>query len=160
MLGAIITANGPDGTRRVQLGRASTGYATRSLTSIFSGRTTTTMVGYVLRIALMLGALAGLFGQAAALARLPDIAIQTHMAMTEDCMQQMARGQTGKPEMPCHGLTLDCISAMGCVVNVTLAEPVVLPMALSSVVLAAAAPRATHLSGRAVAPDLEPPTLS
>ena len=130
-----------------------------SLTPALGRLTTVVVIKRLLQLALLLGAVVGLLGQSAALARLPTPTTDTH-AMSDDCMQQMAQPKVAKPEKPCHGLTLDCISAMGCIVNVTLAEAIVLPLALSSIVLAPTDPRSPHLSGRAVAPNLEPPSLS
>lgn len=129
------------------------------LTSTGDSRTTVNVVKQLLRIVLVLGALVGLFGQAAALTRLPEIAVGAHVAMADDCMQQMAQVKVTKPEKPCRGLTLDCISAMGCLVNATLAEPAVVPVATSVAARLPLPSGGATLAGRAVAPDLDPPSL-
>src|SRR3546814_19947268 len=44
------------------------------------------------------------------------------MAMDADCMAMMAMQQPAPKEKPCKGLTLDCIAAMGCVVQLMAAD--------------------------------------
>src|SRR3546814_14582312 len=37
-------------------------------------------------------------------------------AMSGDCMEMMQQGRQEPGKMPCKGLTLDCIAAMGCTI--------------------------------------------
>lgn len=123
----------------------------------------------VLKLALILGALIGLFGQAAAYAAMPMAGTHVaqpvrmdHAAMTGmDCagmdMPAPAKAPAHDPAAPCKG-TLACMIAMGCVVPLvtppggpTLARHMV---AVVPPVAATIAP----LVGRSVGPELEPPS--
>lgn len=123
-----------------------------------------------LRILLLLGALAGLFGQQAAYALGPSIvepllaqsssmATQDDLAMM-DCAEMMAQpvGKTSNQDHPCKGLTLACIAQMGCTVPVLLvAAPMV--ASIAPMPLVAFEPTILRpLSGRSLAPEPEPPT--
>lgn len=71
-----------------------------------------------LQILLLFGALLGLFGQEAAFAsgpRAPMIEMAAG-AMSADCMEMMQQDGQEPGKMPCKGLTLDCIAAMGCTI--------------------------------------------
>ena len=74
--------------------------------------------------------------------------------MDADCMAMMAKPS----EKPCKGLTLDCIAAMGCVIPLVAADLTggIAPARLYD------APSFwttdTILTGKAVAPEPDPPT--
>ena len=71
-----------------------------------------------LPLLLLIGALSGLLGQEAAFAsgpRVPMIEMAAG-AMSTDCMKMMQQGGQEPGKMPCKGLTLDCIAAMGCTI--------------------------------------------
>lgn len=112
------------------------------------------------RLALVLGALVGLFGQAMALAHGPARPASQETKMSDDCMQMMAREAPQKQQRtPCKGLTLDCIAAMGCSVPMILGEPFAIgPSSGLSTALHWGAPPGL-LSGRSIPPDPDPPSL-
>ncbi len=120
----------------------------------------TGLVKRAISLLLLLGALIGLFGQAAAYASIPsaDTPPMASAGMTDECMKMMAE-QRQPARKPCTGMTLDCIAAMGCVVPLTLVEPfllrVVLLMALPAVEAAPVRPLIAHV----LAPEPEPPSL-
>lgn len=70
-----------------------------------------------------------------------------------DCMKMMDKQHR---EMPCKGLTLDCIAAMGCVVSMTLSDdlPPAENVAIRHDLPAEAA--IPSLAGRTLAPEPEP----
>lgn len=71
-----------------------------------------------LPLLLLIGALIGLLRQEAAFAsgpRAPMIEMAAG-AMSVDCMEMMQQGRQEPGKMPCKGLTLDCIAAMGCTI--------------------------------------------
>jgi len=72
----------------------------------------------ILQILLLFGALLGLFGQQAAYATGPGAVMMPAAAsqMSADCMEMMRQGRQEPGKMPCKGLTLDCIAAMGCTI--------------------------------------------
>jgi hypothetical protein len=118
------------------------------------------VVKRVLQLALILGALLGLFGQGLALAHVASPPAAHPMQMSsDDCMQMMAQAEHEKKQAPCKGLTLDCIAAMGCTVPLTLAEPLILPAALPVAALAPPMAASQPLTARVIAPELEPPSL-
>lgn len=113
----------------------------------------------LLHLALVLGALLGLFGQAVALAHTPPRPASEEMTMSEDCMKMMAPQAPAKRETPCKGLTLDCIAAMGCSVPMVLGEPLaVRPTPGIRMALPWEAPP-VQLPGRSIPPDPHPPSL-
>ena len=118
----------------------------------------------LLSLALLVGALLGLFGQQAAFAAGPTwqstsvaaVAADPAASAAIDCMKMMKQAPA---ESSCDGITLDCIAAMGCVVPMTLASD---QPALGEVVAFRALPPEVvfpNLAGREVAPEPEPPTL-
>lgn len=114
----------------------------------------------VLHLFLVLGALAGLIGQAAAYASGPA-AVSAPMAMagmSADCMRAMAQEQqpSGKP---CKGLTLDCIASMGCVVPMVLRDAPPVPASPVSHQAMAFWTTTTILHGSDLTPEPEPPTI-
>jgi hypothetical protein len=66
---------------------------------------------------LLLGAIIGIFGQEVAFARgVTSSAPQTAtMSMAADCAQTMAQNNDSQ-DIPCTGMTLDCIAKMGCAI--------------------------------------------
>ncbi len=82
-------------------------------------------------MALLIGALLGLFGQAAAFALAQPVAGQaagheTALAaaaeMSADCAEMMGL-EKQHPGQPCAGMTLDCIAKMGCSSTLMLVAP-------------------------------------
>jgi hypothetical protein len=113
-----------------------------------------------LRLFLLLGALIGLFGQAAAYASVPP-AVSAPMAMSgmsEDCMKMMAEQQQ-PAQKPCKGMTLDCIAAMGCVVPMVLRNDAPALASHETDPTAAFWPTIIVLRGSELTPEPEPPTL-
>lgn len=114
----------------------------------------------VLQLLLLLGAMIGLVGQAAAYSSV-SIAVAAPMAvagMNADCMQTMAQDQQ-PADKPCKGLTLDCIAAMGCIVPMVLRDAPTVP---SSSVLHQTMQfwtTTTSLHGSNLKPEPEPPTI-
>lgn len=114
----------------------------------------------LLALLLVIGALSGLFGaQMAAAHSVPQAAgAPLAKGMDADCMAMMAKQQPAPSEKPCKDLTLDCIAAMGCVIPLVAADLAggVAPARLYD------APSFwttdTILTGKAVAPEPDPPT--
>lgn len=117
-----------------------------------------------LSLALLMGALLGIFGQQAVRAAGPawqPIAEQSptgDMANmgSADCMKVTADPSGDKP---CEGLTLDCIAAMGCVVPITLSSD---PPGAEHVATRHDLPTEVairSLAGRTFAPEPEPPSI-
>ncbi len=110
----------------------------------------------LLALLLVIGALSGLFGaQMAAAHSVPQAAgAPLAKGMDADCMAMMAKQQPAPSEKPCKGLTLDCIAAIP-LVAADLAGGVA-PARLYD------APSFwttdTILTGKAVAPEPDPPT--
>lgn len=114
----------------------------------------------VLHLFLLLGALVGLMGQAAAYASNPA-PVSAPMAisgMSADCMNAMAQKQqpSGKP---CKGLTLDCVASMGCVVPMVLRDAPRVPASPVAHGAMAFWTTTTTLHGSDLKPEPEPPTF-
>lgn len=125
-----------------------------------------------LSMMLLIGAMLGLFAQEAAFASaLPmQMSLQANApaGMSEDCAEMMrltaqsvvSQSETWlQPEMPCQGLTLDCIAKMGCALPLAL-----VPNAMSAVQTlyrpnTPALIPVVRLVGRNLGPEPEPPTL-
>ncbi len=109
---------------------------------------------------LLIGALAGLFGQEAAFALAPPVPASQQIigasAMSKDCAEMMGLAKQ-QPDRPCQGLTFDCIAKMGCALPLAFVPPaadgspsayrVSLPVPLP----------ASVLSGRTLVPEPHPP---
>ena len=113
-----------------------------------------------LQLLLLLGAMVGLIGQAAAYASAP-VVVSAPMAMagmSADCMKAMAQEQqpAGKPY---KGLTLDCIAAMGCVVPIVLRDAPPVPSSPDLHQAMAFWTTTTTLHGSDLKPEPEPPTF-
>lgn len=111
---------------------------------------------------LLIGALVGLFGQetayaAASAAPMLDRS-NAEMPMSADCAEMMGIEQQDR-DVPCSGMSLDCVAKMGC------AAPIVLiPAALAETgdVVGLSAPAVSlvaPLSGRSQSPELHPPAV-
>lgn len=118
-----------------------------------------------LHLLLVLGALLGLLGQAAAYASgprtpaAPMAASTTGMStMDAECMEMMQKAPQ-PAEKPCKGLTLDCIAAMGCVIPMVLRDPAAPEAVPEMFPIQAYWPAATVLVGNGLAPELHPPTI-
>lgn len=119
----------------------------------------------VLSLLMLLGALIGLMGQEAAYAAAPVHAPAPMMKMPEaaasmsaDCMEMMQKAPQ-PVQKPCKGITLDCIAAMGCVIPLAVApEPALIDKMVHARMEHFPAP-GNALTGRALAPEPEPPTL-
>ena len=73
-----------------------------------------------------------------------------------DCMEMMQDEQQGPAQVPCHGLTLDCIAMMGCFVPIALfpAPDAHEAMAIKAIHF----PQSVYaLSGLSEEPESEPP---
>lgn len=111
---------------------------------------------------LLIGALAGLFGQEtayAAASAAPMLDRSTaEMPMSADCAEMMGIGQQDR-DVPCSGMSLDCVAKMGCAGPVALipaaptetADVLGLPAPTVSIV--------APLSGRSQSPELHPPSV-
>lgn len=111
-----------------------------------------------LHLLLVLGALLGLFGQAAAFAvgpRAPAAPVAAS-TMDADCMEMMKKAPQ-PAEKPCKGLTLDCIAAMGCVVPIVLREPPAPTAAPEIVPTPTYWPALAVLVGNDLKPEIHPP---
>ena len=115
-----------------------------------------------LSLFLLIGALAGLFGQetayaAASAAPMLDRS-DTEMPMSADCAEMMGVEQQDR-DVPCSGMSLDCVAKMGC------AAPAALIPAVSSDagdMLALPAPTVAlvaPMAGRSQSPELHPPAI-
>lgn len=118
-----------------------------------------------LHLFLLLGALIGLFGQAAAYASVPaPVAATMTMSdmadagMSEDCMKMMAQQQQPQ-QKPCKGMTLACIAAMGCVVPMVVRDDSLALVSREADSSLAFWPTTTVLRGSDLTPEPEPPTL-
>jgi hypothetical protein len=119
----------------------------------------------VLSLLMLIGALVGLLGQEAAYAAAPihaSAAIAkisgSTASMAPDCMEMMQK--TPQPaQKPCKGMTLDCIAAMGCVVPLAVTpEAALIEKMFYEGIMHFSAP-VSALTGRALTPEPEPPTL-
>ena len=114
---------------------------------------------------LLAGALLGLFGQAAAWARMmPDAPTGQAVAapqMSAECAELMGMASAAQlpADKPCQGMTPDCAAKMGCAVALALFEPFAFNSALQF--LAAVPLRAPILPliGRDTGPEPEPPAF-
>lgn len=108
---------------------------------------------------LLVAALIGLLGQAAAYAagpRWPAASMPTASAMA-DCMQMMEKQKPA--EKPCKGITLDCMAAMGCTLPVLLKDGPEPSTIVPSKSLGAFWPPVTALAGEDLAPEPDPPSV-
>ena len=119
----------------------------------------------VLSLLMLLGALIGLMGQETAYAAAPVHATTAMMKMSEgaapmsaDCMEMMQKAPQ-PAQKPCKGMTLDCIAAMGCVVPLAVAPESALVDKMIHARMEHFPAPANALTGRALAPEPEPPTL-
>jgi hypothetical protein len=145
--------------RDVRKSRPSSGRGELGLTVTEFAISSLRVVKRFLTIALLIGAMTGLFGQVVALAHIPPAPVEHAQEMSDECMAMMAAAEKDGREAPCKGLTLDCVAAMGCTVSMTVPEPVtiagVLPMHRPSPAIGKAQP----LAARVIAPEPEPPSL-
>lgn len=118
------------------------------------------LVKRVLPLLLLLGALFGLLGQqtAAAAASIPVAAAASAAAMSADCMEMMGQPPAKPKKKPCTGLTLDCISAMGCALPLT-RDP--LPPLFRAPMVTAQIfwPTSAVLVGHDLVPEPHPPSI-
>lgn len=112
---------------------------------------------------ILVGALLGLLGQEAAIARVIPVAKaeQTVAAsqMSPECAEMMRLAkQKPQPEKPCQGMTPDCIAKMGCALPLALLPP--LAPGVSQEFRVAIPPQmpVAPLVGRDIGPEPEPPT--
>jgi hypothetical protein len=112
-----------------------------------------------IHLALVFGALIGLFSQAVAYAHTPAPQAPQREAMSEDCMEMMNMQPPTKRQMPCKGMTLDCIAAMGCTVPMVLGEPFEIGPSTAASIVAPWEAAPVPLSGRSIPPDPDPPSL-
>lgn len=125
-----------------------------------------------LSMMLLIGAMLGLFAQEAAFASaLPmqmSVQASAPAGMSEDCAEMMgltAQSEVGQseagpqPEMPCQGLTLDCIAKMGCALPLALVPPAMSAVQTVYRPNTPALMPVARLVGRNLSPEPEPPTL-
>lgn len=112
---------------------------------------------------LLIGAAFGLFAQEAAMASAPARQSSDHVsvaaAMGVDCAEKMGLAKP-RPDQPCHGLTLDCIAKMGCVLTFTLTSPLSPALGWDNRSELLAPMPAARLVGRNTPPEPEPPALT
>lgn len=126
----------------------------------------------LLSMMLLIGAMLGLFAQEAAFASaLPmqmSVQASAPAGMSEDCAEMMgltaqsvvSQSETGlQPEMPCQGLTLDCIAKMGCALPLALVPPAMSAVQTLYRPNTPALIPVVRLVGRNLGPEPEPPTL-
>jgi hypothetical protein len=114
----------------------------------------------LLSLILLLGALLGLFGQAAAFAMSPPFTPATEATAVQSMPMDCAEMPQKEPEQtPCKGLTLDCIAAMGCTLPTLLAEAGPLDLANDEGAPIERSISTPVLTGRSIAPEPYPPTL-
>lgn len=115
-----------------------------------------------LHLLLLLGALIGLLGVEAAYAVGPQAMVAPSAAsqmdqMDADCMEMM-REQPEPAPMPCKGMTLDCIAAMGCIVPVLVRGEHAALATPRTTSVEAFWPATTVLVGSDLPPEQHPPT--
>ncbi len=115
-----------------------------------------------LSLLLLMGAALGLFAQQAAMASAPARQLSDHVsvaaAMGEDCAEKMGLTKP-RPDQPCHGVTLDCIAKMGCVLSFTLTSLLSPALALDNRPEPVRPMPVARLAGRSTTPEPEPPAL-
>lgn len=114
----------------------------------------------LIRMFLVLGAVIGLFGQGLALAYAGSSPAMAKIAMADDCMSDMKAATAADGSKPCKGMTLACIAAMGCTIPLVVPADHVFagPVAQSAPIHGRGA--STRLTGRELAPEPDPPSLS
>lgn len=120
-----------------------------------------------LSMMLLMGAMLGLFAQEAAFASAFPMQMSEQTSaptgMSEDCAEMMgltAQSEVEQqPEMPCQGLTLDCIAKMGCALPVALVPPAMAAVRTAHRTDTPALMPVARLVGRNLSPEPEPPTL-
>lgn len=110
---------------------------------------------------LLVGALLGLFAQEAAFASGPFTPVvqevSVNASMDADCMEAMGSSQNPS-EMPCKGLTLDCIAKMGCAVPLAPAPSGYTTMSPPPAHSDLAAAPVKPMIGRITGPEPHPPS--
>lgn len=100
----------------------------------------------------------GLLAQEAAFAAGPAMMeTKAAIAMPADCMEMMQGEQPEPAQNPCHGLTLDCIAMMGCVIPLAFPSASVSTDAATYLKVAHFPQPAGPLTGLFVGPEPEPP---
>ena len=117
-----------------------------------------------LSVLMLIGAILGLLGQAAAFAHIVPVesAEQTVTAaqMSAECAEMMGLAkQKPKAEKPCQGMTPDCIAKMGCAVAVALLPDAPIDLAISAATGGLAQIPVERLVGRSLTPEPEPPAF-
>ena len=115
---------------------------------------------------LLIGAILGLMGQEAAFARaMPSAqARQTAAAQTDvdqmspDCAEMMRLVQPPpQSDIPCQGMTPDCVAKMGCAVPVAVIPPLPGAAPTRYRLLAPCQMPVARLVGREISPETHPP---
>lgn len=122
-------------------------------------------VGVVKRwfsLLLLMGALLGLVGQEAAIARVMSAQkaeqTATFLQMSPECAEIMGLAkQTPQPEKPCQGMTPDCIAKMGCAVPMALIPRLSFEAVPQLRAVAPPQMPVAPLVGRDTGPEPEPP---
>ena len=119
-----------------------------------------------LSLFLLIGALAGLFGQEMAFAAASTAPMQNQagedVGMSADCAEMMGIEQPEPaPESgaPCTGMTFECIAKMGCAAPAALLPAALLNLAYRLWQPAPSVSFVTSMSGRTVSPELHPPAV-
>lgn len=119
-----------------------------------------------LSLFLLIGALAGLFGQEMAFATASVTPMQDQSvadaSMNADCAEMMGIEQgepAPEPGAPCTGMTFECIAKMGCATPAALLPAALLNVAYRLWQPAPSVSFVTSMSGRSVTPELHPPAL-
>lgn len=112
----------------------------------------------ILPLLLLIGALSGLLGAEMAAASAPVMAGSAATAtMMPGCTMARTKPDKAKHDGKCHGLTLQCIAAMGCTVPVADLHEAPDLARLPAIVLRPTAAPAPVLAGRLLSPEPEPP---
>lgn len=120
-----------------------------------------------LSLLLLMGALLGLLGQEAAFARaMPNaqaeqavVAAQTDVdQMSPECAEMMRLAQQPQQsDIPCQGMTPDCVAKMGCAVPVALIPPFLGAVPTGIRLLSPRQMPVAALIGREISPEPHPP---
>lgn len=117
-------------------------------------------------LALLFAALLGLIGQEAAFARAMSSAQAGQAAVAQTDVDQMSpecaelmrlAPQPSQSDLPCQGMTPDCVAKMGCAVPVAVVPPLLDAMPTRFRLLVPRQMPVARLIGREISPEPHPP---
>lgn len=114
----------------------------------------------MLALLMLFGAMFGLLGQQTAAAAAPVLvgATAATSTMSADCMETMGAHKPEPGKMPCEGLTLDCIFAMGCAVPL-MREPLAPVVQAPTLIPQLFWSTTAVLAGTDLTPEPHPPSI-